>query len=303
MSCFRPMAVYRDRHGAIKIGLGGSHAVQGMMLPCGRCIGCKLARAHAWKVRIVHEASLYESNWFATLTYADEKLVSWSLRYRDFQLFMKRLRKDHRGHVGGPDGKYRIRFFCAGEYGSKRKRPHFHAVLFNVKFGDAVRWTNDSWYSAELERLWTHGRCQLDRLTPASAAYVAGYVNKKVYGAAAVAAYELVNEETGEVVGVRVPEFVRMSLRPGIGSFFFDRYSRDLFPLDAAVVDGQRSKVPRYYWERFRKEGDPVVVEELEHRRYLRAMENREEGTAERLAVREGVAEARVAFKGERADL
>jgi len=77
-------------------------------------------------VRCLHEASLHEGSSFVTLTYSPEKLQSWSLRYKDFQDFMKRLRF----HMGP------TRFFMCGEYGEENFRPHFHALLFGREFPD-----------------------------------------------------------------------------------------------------------------------------------------------------------------------
>lgn len=307
MSCFRPLDAYRDRQGAVRLGLGGGAATESFSIPCGRCVGCKMDRARAWSIRITHEAKLYDANRFCTFTYSDEHLPeSRSLEYRDFQLFMKRYRKRMRGVSEGPQGGRPLRFFCAGEYGSVRQRPHFHAILFNVKFEDEVEWENGTRWSRLLEEeLWQKGSVQLDDVTPASAAYVAGYSMKKVYGRRAVERYEdVVNLATGEVSGRR-PEFVAMSLRPGIGRWYFDRYGSDMLGVgkDMAVVDGQRWKVPRYYWERFREEADRGLVEEIEYERFVRAKECRADGTPERRAAREAVAKARVELFRRRKDL
>lgn len=304
MSCYRPLDAYRDSRGVVKIGRGGSFAVDSFYLPCGRCIGCKLDRSRSWAIRITHEAQLYDSNRFATFTYSDDKLPkSRSLEYRHFQLFMKRLRKKVAGCSEGPEGGRPLRFFCAGEYGSERKRPHYHAVLFNLKLEDEVVWQNGSYHSKLLEDLWSYGSVQVDQVTPASAAYVAGYSTKKVYGHRASFYYEdVMDPGTGEV-SRRRPEFVVMSLKPGIGAWWYRRYGRDLFPNDFAVQGGKRYKVPRYYWERYRREADPILVEELEYGRYLRACEFRAEGTPERLAAREEVTQARVDLYSKRGDL
>lgn len=63
-------------------------------LPCGKCRGCRLEKSRQWALRIMHEASLYDDNCFVTLTYDDEHLPKdGSLVKKDFQLFMKKLRK------------------------------------------------------------------------------------------------------------------------------------------------------------------------------------------------------------------
>ena len=73
-------------------------------------------------MRCNHEASLYSVNSFVTLTYDDEHLPGdQCLDHRDFQLFMKRLRK-----------RFPSRFFMCGEYGGLNGRPHYHSILFGV---------------------------------------------------------------------------------------------------------------------------------------------------------------------------
>ena len=78
--------------------------------------------------------------------------------------------------------------------------------------------------SDTLESLWTYGFSSIGDVTFESAAYVARYVMKKVTGDAAESHYTVVDPETGEIT-VRTPEFNKMSLRPGIGAGWFDKYS------------------------------------------------------------------------------
>ena len=67
-------------------------------IPCGQSIGCRLERCRQWAVRCMHEASLYSSNCFLTLTYRPEDLPECaSLVPDDLTKFIKRLRKAHCG--------------------------------------------------------------------------------------------------------------------------------------------------------------------------------------------------------------
>lgn len=296
MSCFHPLPAYQEAGGKVKVGRSRSEAARGVTLelPCGMCIGCKQDRARSWALRCVHEASLYDANTFATLTYDDAHLPErWNLDYRDFQLFMKRLRKVVRGVTAVSGGHRPIRFFCAGEYGEQNHRPHFHALLFNCHFSDSVRYVNGTSRSALVERLWGAGNVVLGDVTPSSAAYVAGYVLSKRYGAAGEVAREVLDTRTGEVFSRRA-EFCEMSL--GIGREYYRRYSSDMFPHDFAVTkDGKRVKVPRYYWERFKAEADPFVVEGVRESRITRATDlDAEESSERRRCDREEVAWARV---------
>ena len=120
-------------------------------IPCGKCVGCLMARSRQWAVRCVLEASLWTKNCFITLTYAPEHLPeNGSLVKEHFTLFMKRLRKKY------GEG---IRFFQCGEYGSKGDRPHYHACLFNFDFPDKQIWKRSEsgallYRSSSLEKLW-----------------------------------------------------------------------------------------------------------------------------------------------------
>lgn len=259
-------------------------------VPCGKCIGCKVDRARAWSIRIGHEAQGWDSNLFCTFDYAPEHLRSWSLEYRDFQGFMKRLRK----RLPSP-----IRFFVAGEYGEQFRRPHFHAILFNCRFPDQEEFRNGTFQSLLAEELWQKGRVVIGDVTPQSSAYVAGYTYGKRYGAEAEDYYEdLVNPLTGEV-GRRRAEFCQMSRRPGIGAAWFEKFGSDLFPNDVAVQSGRKYKVPRYYAKRW-SQANPELWEDIVERRVARALERLEESTPERRAVREKVAEAKNIFYSQR---
>ena len=67
----------------------------------------------------MHEASLWRDNCFVTLTYGRDQLPAFgSLDHRDFQLFMKRVRK----YSETP-----VRFYMSGEYGPQNSRPHYHS--------------------------------------------------------------------------------------------------------------------------------------------------------------------------------
>lgn len=315
MSCYFPLPGYVDRDStgsAVRIGYWAGEQGDKLELPCGHCVGCRLDRSRSWSIRMMHEAQLYDSNLFLTLDYGPTVFVdgerkglppSLSLEYPDFQLFMKRLRKEVRGVSPSPSGKYPVRFFCAGEYGEKFQRPHWHAILFNVWFRDQVGFHNGTYRSAQVERLWGHGNVVIDQVTPASAAYVAGYTLGKVYGRAAREAYEdVVDVATGELSSRR-PEFCTMSRRPGIGAWWYEKFSGDLFPADHAVQDGKEFKVPRYYSRRFFEDpvSVPELIEDIKYARYLKARAAPlEESSERRRAERAEVARARLRLFSER---
>ena len=261
-----------------------------LLLPCGRCIGCRLERSRQWAVRILHETKSHDQNCFLTLTFDEEHCPrNRSLDYSVFQKFMKRLRKEFSGK--------RVRFFMCGEYGEQFDRPHFHACVFGVDFDDKVlirgeRGSVDALYrSGRLERLWPFGFSSIGRVTFESAAYVARYCVKKVNGDLAKDHYSMVDLETGEIYE-KTPEFAHMSLKPGIGALWLEKFQSDVYPRDYVVVRGHESKPPRYYDARFKKV-NPDKFEEICFKRELDARKRLDNNTPERLAVREEVAKAR----------
>lgn len=242
MPCFSPLKALRTS-GGVQI-LRSDAKLFNLQIPCGQCVGCRLERSRQWAMRCVHEASLYEHNCFLTLTYDDEHVPhDGGLHYSHFQKFLKRLRRSN------PD--VNIRFYMCGEYGGKFGRPHFHACIFNFTFSDLELWRKSNsgfhlYRSAKLEQLWPFGFSSVGALTFESAAYCARYIMKKVTGDLATRNYESVSTVTGEIYE-RCPEFNKMSLKPGIGAGWYEKFNKDVFPHDRVVINGTPSKPPRYY--------------------------------------------------------
>lgn len=53
-----------------------------------------------------------------------------------------------------------------------------------------------------------------------------------------------------------------MSRRPGIGSGWYEKYSRDVFPSDHVVVRGSIARPPRFYLNRL-EQIDPALFEKV----------------------------------------
>lgn len=248
-------------------------------LPCGTCVGCRLDKSRQWAARCVHESKAYDENAFVTLTYEDDRLPEdGSLRPRDFVLFMKRLRKKFGAGV---------RFFQCGEYGEKLQRPHHHALLFNCSFPDLVFYRNSEtgsgtlYTSRVLEGLWGHGFCTVGAVTAQSAGYIARYALKKVFGPGAESHYR-----------GRVPEYLTMSRRPGIGAAWFSRYWRDWYPSDEVIVEGSPIKPPRFYDDLVERV-DPALLRSVKRKR-VEAQLASPDNSGARLLVREAVKMAAV---------
>lgn len=288
MPCFHPITAYKCANGEVVFSeLRRYDTTETLSLPCGRCVGCRLERSRQWAMRCLHEASLYDRNCFVTLTFDDDHYpVRGDLEYSQFQRFMRRLRKHFAGQV--------IRFYMCGEYGSLTWRPHFHACLFNCDFEDKELWsTRDSvrlFTSPTLSRLWPFGFSTIGDLTFETAAYTARYCMKKVNGDLAEVHYAR-SDQAGPYL--LTPEFCHMSLKPGIGARWADRFASDVFPHDYVVINGQQTKPPRYY-DRRRRSTHPEEMESIEFARQVRGRGRYlSDGTDERLRVREAVATAR----------
>lgn len=303
MPCYKPLLAYQCSDGSIVWYESPKwDVVRSLTLPCGQCVGCRLERSRQWAVRCMHEASLYKHNCFITLTYNDDHVPeNGSLRYEDFQKFMKRLRKRYSGvePSASPDSsdKYPIRFYMCGEYGENFGRPHFHACLFNFDFRDKKYWSTSPsgsriYRSAVLEDLWPFGFSSIGDVNFQSAAYVARYIMKKVTGRNAPGHYEHTDSVTGEIMS-RVPEFNKMSLKPGIGADWFHRFHTDVYPHDHVVVNGRKAKPPRFYDGQLEKMF-PDLYDEVKYSRFVEAMNAIDDNTPERLAVKEQVTLAKL---------
>lgn len=259
-------------------------------IACGNCVGCRLSRAQGWMIRCVHEAQMHPANAFLTLTYNNEHLPgNGSLQPDQVQRFMKRLRR-----AVAPQ---RVRFYLCGEYGEQFARPHYHALIFGWAFPDRVEHGrspkgNILFRSPLLEDCWPFGYTSIGEVTRESAGYAARYVMKKITGEQASDHYHRVDPETGEAWSV-IPEYNRMSLKPGLGESWLKRYWKDVYPGDFVVIEGKKYKPPRYY-DVWLEANHPEVHAEVVHKRMLHAQEHDSDNTWERLGAREEVKQAQV---------
>lgn len=260
-------------------------------IPCGKCIGCRLDYSRTWADRMMAEASLYESNYFITLTYDDKYLPEkrenspiHSLSKRDGQLFIKRLRK------ALPDQK--IRYFMCGEYGPTSMRPHLHLILFNCKLDD-LKYLKENklhqpyFVSETIAKCWhpefidgkrvnNNGKTGLDIITSGfhsvcnvswdTCAYVARYVVKKQKGNGS-SVYDKYNFN---------PEFSTMSRKPGIGHDFMVDHMEELYSYGSFNIptkDGAKSIRPCKYYDSLFDIEYPEIMKEIKEDRQAAAIE------------------------------
>lgn len=288
MACFHPIQAFQTASGQVVFvdNLRRLDVIRSLQLACGQCWGCRLERSRQWAVRCMHEAQLYPQNSFNTLTYDEHHVPpGQDLIYRDFQLFMKRLRKNN------PHKK--IRFYMAGEYGEQRGRPHFHACLFNHDFNNDKQHYKKSpsgaplYTSPTLTKLWPKGLATTGALTFETAAYTARYIMKKITGPNTSASYEKLDPATGEITN-RKKEFNNMSRRPGIAKNWLRLYNQDITD-GKIIINGKQANAPRYYINYLA----PSEQEQIHYNRHQEAHLRADDNTDERLAVREQVAIAK----------
>ena len=226
--------------------------------------------------------------------------------------------------------KWGIRYFHCGEYGENFGRAHFHAILFNFDFGDKEHWKTENgnryYISEDLEKIWKHGHCIIGDVTFESAAYVARYCTKKINGKQKELHYatelvdrygeiydreewehpeyrellaEMVKKGEIKVIETREPEYATMSRRPGIGKRWYEKYKSDIYPHDYVVVNGVKTRPPKFYDGQLEK-SHAELHKEIKINRAADANKRAEDNNGERLSVKEKVKLAQVSQLKER---
>ena len=137
----------------------------------------------------------------------------------DLQKFWKRLRKTQ---------KSKIKYYAVGEYGEKKKRPHYHAIVFNIENVN------------QLADVWQKGDVHVGTVSGDSIGYTAGYVNKG----------KIIPQFKGDD---RIKEFSVMS--KGLGKNYLTdqiiKYHKKDIERNYVTLDGNvRVALPRYYRDR-----------------------------------------------------
>lgn len=154
--------------------------LDGMMIPCNKCIACRKRLTSQWVFRLKQETKDHLDNpLFLTYTYAETPLTNTgkeTLLSSDIINFKKRLRKEQ--HKLTDD---RIKYFTVGEYGGIFGRPHFHSIIYGLdpEFTNA-KWINGQWRYTKLENIWNNGFIHVAEAKPEAMAYVAGYCMDKL---------------------------------------------------------------------------------------------------------------------------
>lgn len=215
-------------------------------VPCGRCPPCKKSRVDGWVFRLQQEQRVSTTATFVTLTYNKDhvpitKNGFMTLDKKAFPSFMKRLRHLNQG---------KLKYFAVGEYGTNNKRPHYHAIVFNLdadklsKVGE--RNGHPQYVCRIIEEAWTYGGVDIGSCSGDSIAYVAKYVNKPG---------RIPQHKRDD----RLKEFSLMS--KGLGSSYLTQQTIDYHKADVSrnyvtLPGGYRKRLPKYYRERIYDEID-----------------------------------------------
>lgn len=242
------------------------------LIPCKRCIGCRLDYSREWANRGYLEAKNWEQNYFVTLTYNNEHLPkNQSLQPKEFSNFIKRLRRelDYKNiqHAG-------IRFMGCGEYGSDKntKRPHYHVILFNCKlpietFYNPTIINNAMYYNNTIiEKCWKNGFSNITDVTWNNIAYTARYITKKIYGKEAKEAYKDLE-----------PEFFRTSRNPGIAGYYYNDHADEIYQNDEIIIRNKKGSIsskPPKYFDKLLEKDNPELLEEIKKTRRKRQKES-----------------------------
>lgn len=207
---------------------------------CGQCLPCRVNRARQWTWRQFLESLCHEQNCFVTLTYDRGNIPgNWQLTPLHLRQFVRELRRTMY--------PVRFRFYGVGEYGEQSFRPHYHLSLFGVSSYSRSSRGN---FVDTVRQVWGRGHIKVDEFNCYTAGYVSGYITKKL----------LDRRDGHEWI---IPEFARMSNRPGIGAGAMDVVARQLLSVYSEWREGDiprvlhlgRRKVPlsRYLVRRLRE--------------------------------------------------
>ena len=171
MQCVHPIRVFNNN--ALRGDFATGFEPIDVLVPCGKCIACRINKTREWSGRIIMESCFWVDSVFLTLTYDSQFLpIDNGLHKDDLQRFFKRLRKQL-----SKKGR-EISYFACGEYGDSFGRPHYHAIVFGL---------NPIRDEPLVRRCWTRGTSlKFGSVTPQSIGYVTGYVQKKLTGDAQV---------------------------------------------------------------------------------------------------------------------
>lgn len=169
MSCAFPVTIHLKDGRNVKV-------------PCGRCMCCRV-RKQSQLTFLAHKELLdvYSSGRgasFVTLTYSEDHIphgdknpFAYSLRRKDLQDFLKRMRISLQRD--GFDISFKT-IYC-GELGDKFGRPHYHIAFLGLTDVLAAKYVSKCWTTRKGTKL---GRVDVGVLRPGGLRYIVKYMTK-----------------------------------------------------------------------------------------------------------------------------
>lgn len=216
MKCISPESIPRPN---------GKGSKDRITIPCGACLPCKMRKRSAWSFRLVQELRYSLSAYFVTLTYEDKWLPKDEFIMKaQITLALKRIRK--RNKTLWP--KVKLSYYLTAERGAETKRPHFHAIIFNL---------HDT-YEEILKNEWKMGMFQVYPANEAMINYTTGY---------------FLEEEKDTL-------FYLMS--KGLGKSYFENglHHRNNSKHYVTTSSGVKINMPRYYKDKIFNETQKTIA-------------------------------------------
>lgn len=213
------------------------------MTRCGKCLACRIYKGYEWSNRLQAEAKKWPFVYFITFTFNDQNLEKVDLKkpMREFQLFMKRLRKKFKD--------LKFKYYATAELGGETLRFHYHSILFSdfPIFNDWYKYKKTAkaqyYISPTLNQIWGNGYAPLTYAEGNSMRYCANYVNKG--------------------------GFLAHSFSKGLGADYISE-NISSFSNSTYLINGSFSKIPRYIKM---KKNLFISLQELEKSRELESID------------------------------
>lgn len=251
MSCITPETIANP---AFKVDKSAQSQIN---VPCGKCPQCLILRTNSWQFRLLQHEKISTSAHFVTLTYGTNDQPGFNLTpnglntlvKRDLQLYFKRLRGSYvTKFVNEKTNRINkdystvpaIKYFACGEYGSRRQRPHYHAIIFNAD-------------ESQIREAWPHGFVHIGTVTLASISYTLKYMHKG----------RIIPEHATDD---RLPEFQCTS--KGLGENYVNsqtiRYHHQNIERNFVTFPGGvKAPMPRYYKQKIYSKSQLKVIANL----------------------------------------
>jgi hypothetical protein len=269
---------------------------QYITVACRKCETCLTNRKNEWSIRMLHESNYHSENTCCTLTYDEEHVPQVlnestgellnTLDKRDFQLFLKRLRKQIQKTY-----QKKIRYFLGAEYGDITRRPHAHAILFGVgKKMVPIDWILPSRRKNSAEIKADKEFAELKKII--TEAWGNGHVNfgegQNKDGAVNQRTIEYTAKYILKSQNQNIPECLEKPFQlfsKGLGLKWVQQYGRGAFSISAPWnnhrkgtlwVNGYQKSAPKYYLQKAFTEEELKALKEERTPEYIKVLQRHE---------------------------